>query len=97
MARLSARVMVHRWKTPGRKGADRTRVALCVGDQSARTVRSVFLAAMRIGCAGDIFMTSAALCNRGLSPEQTGNQPVRVNQTVCRLVLRRTIELVNPP
>jgi uracil-DNA glycosylase family 4 len=89
--KLDARVMFI-GEAPGRKGADRTRIPFS-GDQSGRNFDR-FLAAAGLS-RGEIFITSAALCNPR-SQSGANRRPSAAEIRNCSGFLRRTIELVQP-
>jgi len=88
---VDARVMFI-GEAPGRKGADRTRVPFA-GDQSGKNFER-FLASINLK-RGEIFITSAALCNPRAA-SGANRRPKAVEIRNCSSFLRRTIELVEP-
>ena len=90
--RVGARVMFV-GEAPGRQGGDRTRVPFS-GDQSGRNF-SRYIAS--IGLAREeIFITNSALCN---PRTETGanRRPTRREVSNCSGLLRRQVEVVDPP
>jgi len=79
-------------EAPGRKGADRTRIPFS-GDQSGKNFDR-FLAAAGLN-RGEIFITSAALCNPR-SVTGANRRPSSAEIRNCSDFLRRTIELIQP-
>ena len=79
-------------EAPGRKGADRTRVPFS-GDQSGRNFDR-FLASIGLG-RGQIFITSAALCNPR-TESGANRKPSKRELKNCSDFLRRTLAMVNP-
>ena len=79
-------------ESPGRKGADRTRIPFS-GDQSGanfdRFLNSIGLT------RNEIFITSAALCNPR-SGSGANRKPSQTELANCSDFLRRTIEVVDP-
>ena len=88
---VDARVMFI-GEAPGRKGADRTRVPFA-GDQSGKNFER-FLASINLK-RGEIFITSAALCNPRAA-SGANRRPKAMEIRNCSSFLRRTIELVEP-
>src|SRR4029078_12756487 len=88
---VDARVMFI-GEAPGRKGADRTRVPFA-GDQSGKNFER-FLASINLK-RGEIFITSAALCNPRAA-SGANRRPKAVEIRNCSSFLRRSIELVDP-
>jgi uracil-DNA glycosylase family 4 len=80
-------------EAPGRKGADRTRVPFS-GDQSGKNFER-FLASIGL-TRGEIFITSAALCNPR-SASGANRRPAAGEIRNCSDFLRRTIELIAAP
>jgi len=88
---LAARV-VFIGEAPGRKGADRTHVPFS-GDQSGKNFDR-FIAS--IGLArGNIFITSAALCNPR-TDLGANRKPTKGEVANCSQFLRRAIEIIDP-
>ena len=88
---VDARVMFI-GEAPGRKGADRTRVPFS-GDQSGKNLER-FLASISL-TRGEIFITSAALCN----PQKASGanrRPTAREVRNCSDFLSRTIDLIDP-
>ena len=79
-------------EAPGRKGADRTRIPF-YGDQSGNNFDRL-LAAAGLN-RGEIFITSAALCNPR-SASGANRRPSSAEIRNCSDFLRRTIELIQP-
>lgn len=79
-------------EAPGRKGADRTRIPFS-GDQSGvnfdRFLNSISLS------RGEIFITSAALCNPR-TESGANRRPTQKELNNCSDFLSRTIKLVDP-
>jgi uracil-DNA glycosylase family 4 len=88
---VNARVMFI-GEAPGRKGADRTRVPFS-GDQSGKNFER-FLASIAL-TRGEIFVTSAALCNPRKA-SGANRRPSASEMANCSDFLRRTIKLVEP-
>jgi len=88
---ISARILFI-GEAPGRKGADQTRVPFS-GDQSGKNFDR-FLASIGLS-RGDIFITSAAMCNPR-SESGTNRKPNRSEIVNCSYFLRQIIELVDP-
>lgn len=79
-------------EAPGRKGADRTRVPFS-GDQSGKNFER-FLASIGL-TRGEIFITSAALCNPRKA-SGANRRPTAGEVRNCSDFLSRTIELIDP-
>lgn len=79
-------------EAPGRKGADRTRVPFS-GDQSGKNFER-FLASIGL-TRGEIFITSAALCNPRKA-SGANRRPTAGEVRNCSDFLSRTIELIEP-
>lgn len=88
---LSARVLFI-GEAPGRKGADRTRIPFS-GDQSGKNFDR-FLNSAGLS-RGQIFITSAALCNPR-SSSGANRRPSTSELKNCSDFLRRTIEILDP-
>jgi len=88
---VDARVMFI-GEAPGRKGADRTRV-LFSGDQSGQNFER-FLASIGLP-RGEIFITSAALCNPRKA-SGANRRPTAGELRNCSDFLGRTIEIIEP-
>lgn len=88
---VEARVMFI-GEAPGRKGADRTRVPFS-GDQSGKNFER-FLASIGL-TRGEIFITSAALCNPRKA-SGANRRPTAGEVRNCSDFLSRTIELIEP-
>lgn len=88
---VTARVMFI-GEAPGRKGADRTRVPFS-GDQSGRNFDR-FIASIGL-TRGQIFITSAALCNPRTA-SGANRKPSQIEIANCSGFLRRTIQIVDP-
>src|SRR2546428_8469776 len=88
---VAARVMFI-GEAPGRKGADRTRIPFS-GDQSGKNFDR-FLASIGL-TRGQIFITSAALCNPR-SASGANRRPAAREVANCSDFLRRTIALIDP-
>ena len=88
---ISARVMFV-GEAPGRKGADRTRIPFS-GDQSGHNFDR-YLASIEL-TRGQIFITSAALCNPR-TDSGANRKPKQQEIANCSAFLKRTIELVDP-
>jgi uracil-DNA glycosylase family 4 len=89
---VGARVMFV-GEAPGRQGGDRTRVPFS-GDQSGRNF-SRYIAS--IGLAREeVFITNSALCNPR-SETGANRKPTRREVSNCSDLLRRQVEVIDPP
>ena len=79
-------------EAPGRKGADRTRAPFS-GDQSGKNFDR-FISSIGL-TRGQIFITSAALCNPR-SASGANRRPTAREVANCSDFLRRTIALIDP-
>jgi uracil-DNA glycosylase family 4 len=88
---LTARIMFI-GEAPGRKGADQTRIPFS-GDQSGKNFdRFLYSIGLR---RGDIFITSAALCNPR-TESGANRKPSKAELKNCSEFLRRTFALIDP-
>ena len=88
---LTARIMFI-GEAPGRKGADQTRIPFS-GDQSGKNFDR-FLSSIGLR-RGDIFITSAALCNPR-TESGANRKPTKAELKNCSEFLRRTFALIDP-
>jgi uracil-DNA glycosylase family 4 len=88
---VTARIMFI-GEAPGRKGADQTRIPFS-GDQSGKNFDR-FLSSIGLR-RGDIFITSAALCNPR-TESGANRKPSKAELKNCSEFLRRTLALLDP-